>query len=268
MAFNPSLSITDNCPILTFTDTTDQTGITDVTTRNMVLIKPDGTYAQLGNAVAQVNVLTLNNSAYTIGQTFIFTWCSITFTVTVVTNRTDPTCVALDIASAFAAQTGNIFSKISATVNGNVVTLTMKEAGLPFTIVITGTATSVSFVNTVANVPNMDVYPSSNNTVTYSPNESGGLYLVKLYVLESCTFNEFDGDFYNWCSDIQTLNCCIAKKMLSLYSAPSCKTSQDDIHQLRDKLDSINNFKGNPSLGAQVGLTVISALGDCEDCGC
>jgi len=114
----------------------------------------------------------------------------------------------------------------------------------------------------------MDVYPSSNNTVDYVPNESGGLYTVKLYVLQSCTFNEYDGSFYNWCSDIQTLNCCLAKMLLAIYNNRSCKTNQAEIHQLRDKLDSINNFKSNPNYGAQVGQIVLSALGQCSDSGC
>lgn len=265
MSYVPSITITDTCPTITFTDTTNQSGRSS-TARNLVLVKPDGTYAVVGNAVAQVKLLTLNGSGYVAGQTLIPTWCGDAPVFTVAVGRTDPACVAADFATFINSQTTNKYSKVSASASGGTVTLTMKEAGVPLVDTIAGTATYASYTTTTANVSNFDNYPSSNNTLAYTPDEHGGLYTFKFYVIDSCTFNEVDGSFYNFCADIQDIGCCLAKKMLNQKILSECGVGQ--ISKIRDLLDSINNYKTNPNYGIQVTKWVNAALWLCKDCGC
>jgi len=265
-----SITITDTCPTITFTDTTVQAGYAGYS-RNLVIQKPDGTYATLGTAVAQVKLLTLLTSSYAAGTTFPFIWCGTTVTFTVTTGRTDAACVAEDIAAFINAQTANYYSKTTAVVDGVTVTITSLEAGYPINDSVTPSAGSVTYTTTTANVTNFDNAVSSNNTLVYTPDEAGGLYTLKFYYFDaSCQEEEFDGQFWNWCSDIEDLNCCLAKKLFNIEitkPCPTCKNNKE-LHQLRDLLDSINNFKSNLNYGQYVNSWVNSAKVLCTNCGC
>lgn len=265
-----SISISDTCPTITFTDTTTQAGYSGYA-RNLVLQKPDGTYAVVGTAVAQVKLLTLLTSSYNAGTTFTFTWCGDTAVFTVTTGRTDAACVAQDIAAFLNAQTANKYSKVSAISQGVGITITSLEAGYPINDAVTPSAGTVSYVTTVANVTNFDNAISTNNTLVYTPDEAGGLYTLKFYYFNAnCQAEEFDGQFWNWCSDLNDLNCCLAKKLLNIEVNKPCPTCRNNVemHQLRDLLDSINNFKTNLNYGQYVDSWVKSAKELCKDCGC
>lgn len=265
-----SITISDTCPTITFTDTTVQAGYAGYS-RNLVIQKPDGTYAQVGTAVAQVKLLALGSSTYAAATTFTFLWCGTSIVFTVTTGRTDAACVAQDIATFINSQTSNVYSKVGAIADGVNVTITAKEIGYPINDGVTASAGSVTYTTTTANATNFDNAVSVNNTLTYTPTEDGGLYTLKFYYFDaSCQEEEYDGQFWNWCYTLSLLNCCLAKKLYNIEINQPCPTCESNkkTHQLRDLLDSINNFKSNLNYGQSVDKWVQSAGILCTDCGC
>ena len=181
-----------------------------ISNRNITLILPDGTEADLG-AVKQVDEITFSSIEYTEGQIFTLTFCNDTITYAV-TDDNDAECVAKGINELIQAENSeSYFTKyLTSSVVDNKIVLTAKSAGIPFNVTVSYDGTeSYSISNITGNVSNLtNTGFLQGDSVDYKYIERGGEYEFILTVLSECDYNHSSIKKLSWCYDKQKFDCC------------------------------------------------------------
>jgi hypothetical protein len=262
-----TLTVTDNCPTLTFTDTTPYGGVyAGITTRNLALYAPDGSIIDLGG-VSQVSEYTLDDSSYTVGAVFTLDFCGEEIEYTVVTGRTSRACIIADIVAAINASENEYWIKVTAEAGTTSFTITADEPGIPFLITFAVDSGSVSDELLVLSESTMTL-PSgvSVNTVDYDPAEAGGQYRAVFTLISTCDYDVYDLYFYNWCYSLDQLDCCLSNLLLSSYQSEckSCKENKfKDATNLRNYIQIANDSKEIVGAGAKVQAIIDMANNIC-----
>lgn len=181
-----------------------------ISDRNITLILPDGTEADLG-ATKQVDEIVFSSSEYTVGQIFTLTFCNDTITYTV-TDDNDAECVAKGINELIQAENSeSYFTKyLTSSVSDNKIILTANNAGVPFSVTVGYDGTeSYSISNVTGNVSNLTSTGFlQGDSVDYKYIERGGEYEFILTVLSECDYNQSSIKKLSWCYDKQQFDCC------------------------------------------------------------
>jgi predicted lactoylglutathione lyase len=165
---------------------------------------------------------------------------------------------------------------ISATSASGVVTLTAKEAGVPFTVNIFKTMNwegSYTYSNKTANVSSMSI-PSetASNEVVYKAIEKGGKYTSVLTVVSGCDYNVDENDFFSWCYDIDNFECCFVSLLSKKECCKNSKNVYDDAAIIQNVIKAISVMKKNNYEEAEIQQVVNLGHTICEplkcNCGC
>jgi len=254
---------------------TNMTGGEAIDVRNLSLLLPNGTYADLGG-VSQVDTLTLVQGTYDTGETFVLDFCGSTIEYDIQEGENPSACVAQGIADLVNAQVDalNNFTRVTAEANGSVVTFTAKEPGVPNQITVgysqAPPATYFNLATTTANSPTM-VPPDFDvsNEVVYVPQEDGGTYKANLTVVQGCTYLEGANEFDNWCYNITQLTCCLADKFAKVgCDCNDCAENLSEASQLKGKIDSINILQTKNTATECIQEVVNSAKAMCDELSC
>lgn len=240
------------------------------TARNLTLIAPDGSVIDLG-AKAEVDELTLNQVAYTIGETFTISFCG--EDVDFILDETKPNCVAEGIVAAINAitdPTSKFYKYVSAAVSGNKVVFTSKEAGVPLQLSVAYTGGSLfTFSTTVNNVPSMGIPDGINpDFIDYTPDAKGGKYTAILTVVDACDYNTNERVFYSWVYDIASFECCFLKIVQKSGCCDSKSDSKKNSCFIRSILRAIEKMKERGFDDADIQKVVNMGWSICGPCGC
>ena len=63
----------------------------------------------------------------------------------------------------------------------------------------------------------------NSNEVVYETNERGGKYTAILTVVVNCVYNTVEREFFSWCYDLSSFDCCFVKLV---NGTCSCKKSE------------------------------------------
>lgn len=269
----------------TFTDfRTNFLGGETINLRNLAILQPDNTYADLGS-ISQIDSIQFLTSSYTVGETFTLSWCGTDLIYTVEDGLNSRSCVIDGIVSLISSQTDNLFSNVTAVADGNNITITSNIPGFALQIsILYSVSPSNNFVtiSTVTGNSSNMVPPGINisNELIFTPQSPGGLYKAQLLVLSGCDYNISEIEFYNWCYDKQQLdNCLIEKVQDSICKCGCCKDDLCDAASLYSKIQTINLMEelNYPGQSIQKVVDDANSMCDClncssfsnsNDCGC
>lgn len=248
--------------------------------RNLHLLLPDGeTYADLG-ATTQVDTITLVQSSYVVGETFTLSFCSTNLQYTVVEGITSASCIAVELTNLINAQTTGDWTRATATASGNTLIINSKIPGNPMYLAVSYTQVPVgdyiTVATTTANIPSLDMVSLAvSNEITYTPQEDGGLYKLGLtaFTDATCTYQETELDFYNWCYDLINLECCLVDTIIGESSccgsaSPCYGTNAVQAADLYSKIGAIRIMETKGEPGDKIQCVVDSAKSICNQLSC
>jgi hypothetical protein len=204
---------------------TDFAGGEDLDYRNISIYGPRNCYLDLGG-VAQKDSFIFNHANYLIGSIITFTVCEQDVVYTV-TERNTRDCIIADLVKILNDTEDNYCGLIFTDTGGTIEVLA-SEVGTPFFITVGYSLEPVtdyiSKVNLVANQTNWKLPNTEDeNIFSYEPNDRGGKHVVTLTVGTGCDKSVDRKEYYNWCFDKQSFDCCFNALALKV----SC--GKDDI---------------------------------------
>ena len=228
---------------------TDFAGGEDLDYRNISIHGPRDCFLDLG-AVAQKDAFIFNHANYAEGSVFTFSVCGEDVVYTV-TDRTTRDCIIADLVVLLNGTEGN-FCGLSFSENAGSMEVLANETGTPFFITVgyslAPVTDYVSHINLEANqtswgLPNTE----DENVFSYNPDDRGGKHVVTLTIGTGCDQSVVRKEYYNWCFDKMSFDCCFNALALK----ESC--GNDDITKaanLRNIIRAINVMEAegrNPS---------------------
>jgi hypothetical protein len=251
---------------------TNMSGGEDIDFRNISLYSPEGVYLDLGGVV-QEDVMSFLQTNYTVGTVVTLTYCDDSIVYTVGEDSTRDCVIKGIIALIDGVDEGNRFCSVCATQLGATIVFTAREPGVPFTITVGYSLSPVSdyftIVGVVANQPTMSIPANTvSNTFTYAPEDRGGKYLVTLTIGQGCDVTSTRSEFFNWCFDRQSFDCCF----ISLITKTGCcEGKKSDIlsaSNLRNIIRGIGYMQSNSFDPNDIQRIVDSGWSICEPLNC
>lgn len=277
-----SLLVTSACPDITILDESTYDA-DDVYYRNLSIKQPDGSYIDLGGS-QQAYSLTITKSTFTdasqTGETFTFSVCGddLVYTIENIYSDASFTCALEAISSAINESDGEV-ANFNASVVDDVIILQYIEPGIPSTFSIDysagNTSTFYTLTETLPGSPSLEIYTSAtpaNDTVTYTPSEDGGQYIVKLTIwTDLCDRYSTTEYVWNWCYTYTELDKCFIDLVRQEECGCGCKKNKrSKATELRNKIDAAKLEEELIGSGPDVQKIIDSALAICDgsDCGC
>jgi hypothetical protein len=204
---------------------TNFTGGTDLDYRNISIYGPRDCYLDLGGT-AQKDAFIFNHANYAVGSVITFDICGQEIAYTV-TDRNTRDCIIADLVKILNETEDNYCGLIFTEASGSIEVLA-SEVGTPFFITVSYSLIPVidyiSKVNLEANQTNWKLPNTEDeNIFAYEPNDKGGKHVVTLTIGSGCDKSVVRKEYYNWCFDKQSFDCCFNALALKV----SC--GKDDI---------------------------------------
>lgn len=248
----------------------DIAGGEDIDFRNVSLLSPDGCYLDLGG-VKQKDAVSFLQPQYTVGSIITLTYCDEQIVYTV-TERNSRDCIIEDVVNEINSKQEGRFCSIVASKVGTTIELEAREPGVPFSVDLEyslGLASYFTYVNVTTNQSTMDI-PSvtASNIYNYSPDDRGGKFLLTLTIGQGCDYTSDRQEFFNWCFDRQSFDCCFISLVTSVGCSLSRKNEILSASNLRNIIKGIGYMQENNYDPNDIQKLVDAGWSICEPLNC